>query len=142
MIRPFTTSITIRVTDLNYGGHLGNDSLYSFFHEARVRYLAELGLNEGDIGGGVSLAQTEGYVEYKGEAFLGDVLEAEVHIDVTKRTRFRVNYKFLRRQDSRLIGTGYAVLAAFDYATRKPQRLPNSFIEKINAYQMQPPVQN
>jgi acyl-CoA thioester hydrolase len=133
----FQTQITVRVTDLNYGGHLGNVALYSYFHEARVRYFHELGINEGNVGDGISLTQIEGHVEYKGEAFLSDVLEISVFIDDFKRTRFCVKYKIVRTADAQLIGQGYAVLAAFDYETRKPQRLPSSFIEKVTAYQSQ-----
>jgi len=33
----YKTEIPIRITDINYGGHLGNDSLLSIIHEARVR---------------------------------------------------------------------------------------------------------
>jgi len=27
------------VADINYGGHLGNDKVLSFIHEARLRYV-------------------------------------------------------------------------------------------------------
>jgi hypothetical protein len=33
---PFRTTLTVRVTDLNYGNHLGNDALLGLLHEARV----------------------------------------------------------------------------------------------------------
>ncbi len=131
----FHTQITVRITDLNYGGHLGNVSAYSYFHEARVRYFRELGMTEGDIGDGVALTQLNAYIEYKGEGFAGDVLRASVFIDEIKRTRFRVNYEFVRESDSKLIVRGHAMLAAFDYATRKPRRLAPAFIEKVRAYQ-------
>ena len=34
----FETKLKIRVSDLNYGGHLGNDSVLSLAHESRVRF--------------------------------------------------------------------------------------------------------
>ncbi|NNG26771.1 MAG: thioesterase, partial [Ignavibacteriaceae bacterium] len=45
----FNTEITIRVTDLNYGAHLGNDSVLSICHEARMRFLKHFGYSELDI---------------------------------------------------------------------------------------------
>ena len=126
----YTTRLNVRVTDINYGGHLSNIALYSFFHEARIRYFFHLGISEGDIGEKVSLTQIEGHVEYKGEAFLGDELTVSVSVDDFSRTRFRVNYQIVRESDSKLIGRGYAVLAGFSYETRRPQRLPASFVEK------------
>ncbi|MGB0167367.1 MAG: thioesterase, partial [Luteibaculum sp.] len=39
----FGTEITVRVGDLNYGNHLGNDSLLALLHQARVEYIKFLG---------------------------------------------------------------------------------------------------
>ena len=47
----FKTEISIRITDINYGGHLGNDSLLSIIHEARVRFLKHLDYSESDVEG-------------------------------------------------------------------------------------------
>ena len=40
---PFTTTIPIRITDLNYGGHVGNDTVLALLHEARVQRRGEGG---------------------------------------------------------------------------------------------------
>jgi len=34
----FTTEIPLRVSDINYGGHLGNDAVLSLAQEARMRF--------------------------------------------------------------------------------------------------------
>ena len=34
---PFATEIPIRISDINYGNHLGNDAVLSLAQEARVR---------------------------------------------------------------------------------------------------------
>ncbi|HCB15290.1 MAG TPA: thioesterase, partial [Gammaproteobacteria bacterium] len=47
----FTTELRIRITDVNYGGHLGNDAMLGLLHEARVRFLKHHGFSELDIGG-------------------------------------------------------------------------------------------
>lgn len=49
---PFQTEIPIRVTDLNYGNHLGNDSVLTLIHEARVCFLTHHKWSEFDIEGG------------------------------------------------------------------------------------------
>lgn len=33
----FEATVPVRVTDLNYGNHLGNDALLSIMHEARMQ---------------------------------------------------------------------------------------------------------
>ena len=60
---PFSINITVRITDLNYGGHLGNDSLLSLIHEARVAFLDSHGLSELDCGG-VSLTMGDAALIY------------------------------------------------------------------------------
>lgn len=134
-MQKFIAHLTIRVYDLNYGGHLANDRVLSLFHEARVQYLQALDVSESDIGNGVALTQTEAYVAYKGEGFLGDQLDISVWIDEFSRTRFRVNYTIVRQKDEKTIATGYTMLAAFDYAARKPKRIPEPFKEKVRAFQ-------
>ena len=42
----FSTTIPVRITDLNYGKHVGNDTILSMIHEARVQYLRQLGYGE------------------------------------------------------------------------------------------------
>ena len=46
---PFSTELRVRITDVNYGGHMGNDALLGLLHEARVQFLAHYGLSELDI---------------------------------------------------------------------------------------------
>lgn len=42
----FSTELVIRITDLNYGGHVGNDVFLSLIHEAREQYLLSFGYKE------------------------------------------------------------------------------------------------
>ncbi|MCU0289396.1 MAG: thioesterase family protein, partial [Acidobacteria bacterium] len=63
----FAADITVRTTDLNYGGHLGNDKLISLVHEARVAFLAHHGFTEKDFGG-AALIMGDIAVIYQGEA--------------------------------------------------------------------------
>ena len=132
---PFATRLKVRVSDINYGGHLANERVLGYFHEARVRYLEVLGLSEVDIGGQVSLTQTEAFVSYKGEGFLGDDLEIAASIIEFSRARFKIEYEIVRPFDQKLIATGYTVLAGFDYQTKRAQRIPQSFKNAVNEFQ-------
>jgi 4-hydroxybenzoyl-CoA thioesterase len=54
----FITELEIRITDINYGGHLGNDRLLSLVHEARVQWLASHDWTELDVDG-IGLIMTD-----------------------------------------------------------------------------------
>ncbi|NOY57867.1 MAG: acyl-CoA thioesterase [Calditrichaeota bacterium] len=134
-MQSFQTKLTVRVGDMNYGGHLANDKTLLYFHEARIRYFRELGITEGNIGDDVALTQTEAYINYTGEAFCGDELLIKVQIDNITRARFKVNYEITRIGDEKSIATGYTVLAGFDYSSKKLKRIPQSFRDKVTKFQ-------
>ena len=69
----FVTVIPIRITDLNYGNHVGNDSILSLMHEARVQFLANYGLAELEFEG-VGLIMSDVGIEYKAELKYGDAI--------------------------------------------------------------------
>ncbi len=134
-MKRFQTTLSVRIGDINYGGHLANDKALLYFHEARIRYFRKLGITEGNIGDNISLTQTEAYIKYTGQAFLGDELLIKVHIDDISRARFRVNYEITRAGDGKSIAKGYTVLAGFDYSSKKAKRIPQSFREKVTNFQ-------
>jgi acyl-CoA thioesterase FadM len=68
----FTTEIPIRISDINYGGHLGNDAVLSILHESRVRLLLEHGYSEFNVEG-VGIIMTDSAIVYKSEAFYGEL---------------------------------------------------------------------
>ena len=60
----FEMCLTLRVSDMNYGGHMGNDSVLSLAHEARIRFLKKHNLLERDFYG-YSLLMADSAVVYK-----------------------------------------------------------------------------
>ena len=62
-IETYETEIPIRISDVNYGGHLGNDAVLSLAHEARVRFLALRGFSEKDVEG-VGIMMVDAAVVY------------------------------------------------------------------------------
>lgn len=41
----FCYSLTVRATDINYAGHVGNEALLGLIHEARAQFMIRLGFN-------------------------------------------------------------------------------------------------
>ena len=74
----FSTQLSIRVSDINYGGHLGNDSVFSLMHEARFRMFNSWGYKSDLEIESVGTIQLDTAIQYKGEGFHGDVLTVNV----------------------------------------------------------------
>ncbi len=124
---PFTCEIAVRTTDLNYGGHLGNDRLLSLVHEARVAFLAAHDLSELDFGG-VSLILGDTAVVYQAEAYAGDLLQFEVAADEPTGSGFRIFYRVTRPADGQSIALVENGMACFDYQARKIAALPTTVL--------------
>jgi acyl-CoA thioester hydrolase len=122
---PFSTKITVRVTDLNYGGHLGNDRLLSLVHEARVAFLASHGFSEVDCAG-VSLTMGDAAIVYLGEAYAGDDLKIEVAAGEPSKSGFRLFYRLTRSSDAKKIALAETGMVCFDYKAKKIIPLPQA----------------
>ncbi|GAA4003211.1 thioesterase family protein [Hymenobacter fastidiosus] len=115
---PLTVAIPVRITDLNYGGHLGNDALLSLLHEARVQFLHHAGLRELDAETRQGTIMADVAIEYKGEAFYGDVLHIELAANDLHKYGFDVVY-WVKNQTGKEIARAKTGMLLFDYATRK-----------------------
>ena len=122
--------IEIRVGDINYGGHMGNDKALGVFHDARIKFLGFLGFSEKDIGG-PAIIMRDAHVSFRKEVFLHDVLLVDVGIDQVSASSFNMTYNVKRESDGAVVFTGSTLLIAFDYAARRPSRVPEAFLEKI-----------
>ncbi|HPF69099.1 MAG TPA: thioesterase family protein [Candidatus Krumholzibacteria bacterium] len=119
----FATELAVRTTDLNYGGHLGNDRLLSLVHEARVAFLASRGWTELDCGG-TALIMGDTAIVYQAEAFAGDVLRFEVTACEPGRAGFRLAYRVTRPADGKAVALVENGMVCFDYTTRRIAALP------------------
>lgn len=121
----FATEIDVRVTDLNYGNHLGNDALLALLHEARVRFLRHHGMSEGDAGG-ATIIMADAAIAYRGESFLGDRLRIEVAVGDFARASCDVFYRVTRPSDGKTIAEAKTGLVFLNPQTRKIEPVPEA----------------
>jgi len=122
----------IRISDINYGGHMGNDRALSLFQDARLDYLDKFGLSEKDIGDGNGIILTQAHIDFKREVFLNDELNATVRIDNLRSRSFEMHYEFMRESDKKVVFQGLTVFVCYDYKNRKPVALPENFSQKFS----------
>lgn len=126
---PFSTKLPVRITDINYGGHVGNDAVLSLLHEARMQYLQSMGYTELQFAG-VGLIMADAVIEFKGEAFYGDVLKAYVAAGDFSRIGFDLYYKLVKENET-LVALAKTGMVCFDYEKRKVASVPQEAIEKL-----------
>ena len=130
----FTIPYSVRVVDVNYGGHVANSAVLNFFQDARLAYLKNLGgYSEMHVGGGCGLILPEAHVKYLAEMFLGDDLTIGVKIVEVGRSSFRMAYRVER--DGKPTAEGDTTLVCFDYQARRPRRLDEEFVRKVETFE-------
>lgn len=114
----FSTTIPVRIGDINYGNHLGNDAVLSLIHEARMQLLHSWGFDELNVGGN-GLIMADVMIAYKGEAFYGDVLNVDIYADELSPKSFDLLYDISCVAGKKAIAHAKTGMACFDYGTRK-----------------------
>lgn len=127
---PFSTQLHLRITDINYGGHLGNDSVLSLLHEARMLYLKNAGYTELNFAG-VGLIMADAAIEFKAEAFYGDLLKAYVTADEFSKIGFELYYKLVKGAEESVVAIAKTGMICFDYDKRKVTTVPEEAKKKL-----------
>ena len=126
----FRMELPIRITDINYGGHLGNDSLLSLIHEARVRFLNHLGYSESNVEGS-GIIMIDAGVQYKSEGFYGDELLVEVAVNDFTGIGCDFIYRVTNKNTLKEIALAKTGIVFFNYEKRKTAPIPELFKKKI-----------
>jgi YbgC/YbaW family acyl-CoA thioester hydrolase len=130
----FTTEIAVRATDLNYGGHVGNDTILSFMQEARVQFYRALGFkNEVSLENSVGQIITDAAIQYKSESFLGDVLTIRIAVADFNKYGFDMFYIIENKATGKSVAIGKTGIVCFDYDKRKIATIPNILLDKLKA---------
>lgn len=130
----FQTDILIQVSDINYGGHLGNDRFLTIAQEARVRWLRSNGWSELNIGNSsAGLIVTEAHLQFLKEAFLGQILQVIVAVIEYSLCSMIISYQLIDKKTLDCIGKITTKVAFFDYQKRKIVKVPAAFVDLINS---------
>lgn len=123
----FTCSIPVRIGDVNYGGHVGNDAVLSVIHEARMQMLTGYGFSEMDAGG-AGLIMADVAIAYKGESFYKDELHVDIYVTEFTTVAFDLLYHISTERDGKAIDIAYAKtgMVCFDYKDRKVTGVPDA----------------
>ena len=135
----FSCQIPVRITDINYGGHAGNDTVLSIIHEARMQFLKSIGYTELQFAG-VGMIMSDVVIDFKNELFYGDVVIASVATGEISRIGFDLLYKLESRRTENenkkvLVATAKTGMVCYDYEKKKIVSVPAEARAKITGTQ-------
>jgi len=128
----FSTELVIRITDLNYGGHVGNDVFLSLIHESRQQYLLSLGYKELSFAG-VGLIMADVALEYKRELNHMDRIRISVAAADLDKLGFDLYYKIELLTDDgwALAAKAKTGMICYDYTNKKKVSIPEEAVAKL-----------
>lgn len=119
----YATTLTVRVTDINAGNHLGNDSMISMISEARARFLFHLGIEEIDSNQ-VGIIVTDLATVYKNEARARDKLVFELGLMDFNPYGCDIVFRITRESDQAPIAMAKQGFVFFNYQQQKVSAIP------------------
>lgn len=130
----FSAILTIRITDLNYGGHVGNDTFLSLIHEARQQFLRSHGYEELSIAG-TGLIMADVAIEFRRELNYADTVRISVAAANFDRLGFDLYYLIeqINGGETILAGKAKTGMMCYDYAQRKKVSLPEEVMRELSS---------
>jgi acyl-CoA thioester hydrolase len=120
----------LRVSDMNYGNHLGNDKVLSLFHECRLSWMKTINYDELNFYG-KALIQHDALINYKSEGLYGDLFNIKLYIDDIDSKSFDFYYQIINITSDQDMAIGKTGMTFYDYDLQKITDAPIPFIEKF-----------
>jgi acyl-CoA thioester hydrolase len=125
---PFSTLMDVRITDINYGMHLGHVALAGLLHNARVLFLKKNQFDEMNIeGNGLILLKSQ--YTFKNEATFNTKLIVSVGIGEHTKAKFNFIYEVSNKETGSIIAEGSEEVACFNYNKKKIVKIPDAFLQ-------------
>ena len=134
-IKIFSTRVAVLVNHLNYGNHLGYDSVLSILQESRLRWLKTINqdCSEINIENNVGWLIREVRLSYETEAHHGDELNIDLFISNCKKTSFVFEYVVANLSNEKTVCRAATTQICFNFEKLKISRIPEtiaSFFKK------------
>lgn len=124
-----TFIIPIRIGDINYGNHVGNDAFVSIIHEVRVQWLKQYDYTELKVEG-IGLIMSDLALEFKSESFYGDVVEVRLGAGDISRVGFDLYYQLFAKRNNEYVLLGHAKtgMVCYNYDAKKVTAIPEKLV--------------
>ncbi len=123
----FQTNITVQIGDINYGNHLGNDSVLKLCHEARLQFLKHFQYSEMNVAN-CGLIMADAAIQFINQAFYADELQFNVAVSNIRGSGFALITQITCPHKQIEIARVKNGMVFFDYDTQKIAKTPSEFV--------------
>lgn len=126
----------VRYGDLDPQGHVNNAKHLTYFEQARVQYLIQLGLSSRDqtfMEIGIVIADI--HIAYKSPIHYDDKIKVGVKTAKIGNKSVTVEQCVMNSDTGEIKSAGTVVMVAYDYKTLKPIHVPEEWKRKISEFE-------
>lgn len=129
-------STKVRINDLNYGDHVGHQTVYEYCHDARIQFLEKIGvaldrpINEINFGG-YSLIMSQSAANYLAEIKYGMEIDIEVYLEYAGQSYFELSYCLVNKDDQAELAKVITTMVCFDYKNNKVSPIPDEILSYL-----------
>lgn len=128
----FSYDIKVRVTDINYGGHVGGTEMVGILHTARSMMYEEMGFSENRLGASDVWGFISDFaINYRGEAFLSDIIQVNCGVSEITKKGFRVFYQ-VKREGKTIVIAEHGIIS-FSREKNRVTDLPEIFVKALKS---------
>lgn len=126
----------VRYGDLDPQGHLNNAKYLTYFEQARLQYLVELGLfgkDQSFMDIGIILADI--HITFHAPVHWGDPVKVGVRTSKIGNKSMAMEQALINAETGELLSSGTVICVAYDYMKQETMPVPDAWREKINQYE-------
>jgi acyl-CoA thioester hydrolase len=123
----YSVDLQVRISDINYGGHLDFAKLIAMAGDARAQFFHAKNIkdiNENGIGIITRSVQTN----YLAQCFFNDILEFNISTEVVKKTRLILSFDVKNKGTKDPVAKILIELIFINYNNGKPVKIPEEYI--------------
>jgi len=132
----FHHPVEVRYGDLDPQGHVNNAKHLTYFEQARIAYMVELGLFTKDqsfMEIGIILADV--HITYLAPVYFGEPIKVGVHISKLGTKSMTWMQNIVDAKTGKELAKGEVIMVTYDYKEEKTINIPHEWREKIKQFE-------
>jgi acyl-CoA thioester hydrolase len=130
----FYYPIQVRYGDLDPQWHVNNARFLTFFEQARISYLMNLGLFDGHSFFDLGLIVADTHIAYKAPILLDQKVQVGVRIASIGTKSLRVECQMEDVDTQEVLSTAEFIMVAYDYHVQSSKPVPAEWRQKMAAF--------
>ena len=131
----FFHPVEVRYGDLDAQRHVNNAKYLTYMEQARLEYVRQLGLWNGESFAELGMIVAEVQITYRAPIHFGDAVRVGVRVSRLGNKSMLMEYRLENAQDNSLFASATSVQVAYDYQAGGSMPVPGLWRKKIAAFE-------